>query len=292
MRKHAISRRHVLGGALSLAALAAPDSSQRLRAASGGAATLEVQRLEWAGIHVRERGLSLFIDPWASREVWGEGWTTDIPEIELVSKLNHVAITHLHRDHFDPPLIKKLLAEGGSVLCLESLAGDVASRGLRARPVGLFTPTTIGSPEAGELTLVPVPAVDGVGDEQVSWVVIGGGRRILHAGDTLTHGAWWRFGQVYGPFDALFLPVNGVTQKRPDQPLGWPLTMTPEQAIANAALLRAKILVPIHYGLRNLPFYIEREDAIEVLHRLASQAGVAVQEVKSRAWVRWAATPG
>ena len=45
--------------------------------------------------------------------------------------------------------------------------------------------------EIGPFTITAVPAVDGFGDPQVSWVIAAAGRRILHAGDTLFHGSWW-----------------------------------------------------------------------------------------------------
>jgi len=285
-----MSRREALSGALSLAGVfvvCTESAAKEVAEPLGGARTLEAQRLDWAGIHLRERGLSLFMDPWASPAVWDGSWTTPIPDIVTEQPLNYVAVTHLHQDHFDFALIKKLLASGGSVICHEPMAASIASRGIAVRPVSLFHPTTIGDPVVGELTLVPIPAVDGAGDDQVSWIVVGGGRRILHAGDTLTHGSWWRFGQVYGPFDAVFLPINGASSRHPGQLAGSPLTMPPEHAVSCALALRTRLLIPVHYGIRGLSYYIEREDAVDVVRRLGASAGLTVQVVTSHKWVNW-----
>jgi hypothetical protein len=39
-----------------------------------------------------------------------------------------------------------------------------------------------------------VPAVDGFGAYQVSWVVMAGSHKAIHCGDTMNHGYWWDFG--------------------------------------------------------------------------------------------------
>ena len=67
----------------------------------------------------------------------------------------------------------------------------------------------------GPFTVTALPAADGTGDPQVSWAVEAGGRRIVHGGDTMFHGWWWRAAQAAGPFDAAFLPINGAVLTSP-----------------------------------------------------------------------------
>jgi len=104
----------------------------------------------------------------------------------------------------------------------------------------------------GPVTCTALPADDGLGDPQVSWLVEAGGRRVLHPGDTVFHGAWWQMARRAGPFDVVFAPVNGAIidfpHQQPASPL--PATMEPEQAALAGKLLGAGTVVPMHYTRR------------------------------------------
>src|SRR5690606_13657804 len=54
--------------------------------------------------------------------------------------------------------------------------------------------------EAGPFVLTALPAVDGLGDPQLAWLVEADGTRALHLGDTVMHGYWWRMVRRHGPF--------------------------------------------------------------------------------------------
>ena len=154
--------------------------------------------------------------------------------------------------------------------------------GARARPSTLWEPQLLG-----DFTATAVPASDGYGDLQVSWVVSAGGRRIFHGGDTLWHGHWWRIGRQFGPFDAAFLPVNGARfgWRKPVSDL--PGVLTPEQAVAAAAILGARRLVPIHYGVSGMAEYVEVEDPIDRLRTAARGKSMEIQPLAPGAWVDW-----
>src|SRR3569623_969626 len=99
-----------------------------------------------------------------------------------------------------------------------------------------------------------------VGD--VSLFVDGGGRRIIHCGDTAWHSGWWTTARAYGPFDVAFLPINGFRQqaglfRRIEQPM----SLTPEQAVQAGRILGARQVVPIHYGNSGNPDYVEERSA-------------------------------
>ena len=141
----------------------------------------------------------------------------------------------------------------------------------------------------GDFTATAVPAVDGYGDPQVSWVVSAGGRRIIHCGDTLWHGAWWQIGRQYGPFDAAFLPINGAR-------FGWrkpvsdiPAVLTPEQAVAAAQVLGARLIVPIHYGVVGAEGYAETAHPEEELREAARRRHQDVEIVHPGDWITWQA---
>ena len=41
------------------------------------------------------------------------------------------------------------------------------------------------------------------------------GMRILHLGDTIFHGYWWRMARRHGPFDVVLAPINGAGRRLP-----------------------------------------------------------------------------
>ncbi len=241
---------------------------------------LKVQRLSWAGIKLELGDMTAFIDPFTSKEIWDGSWKMQIIPLEVTTKSRAVMITHLHNDHFDQPALKDLLKDSGSVCCHQEIAATVASRGFKVRSLAksqaLFH---------GDLTVTPVPAMDGVGEDQVSWVVVGGGKRIFHGGDTLWHGQWYQIARQHGPFDVVFLPINGVTltgRLLPDS--GIPATMTPQQAVATAIVLGAKKLVPIHYGVTD-DKYTEFPDALNVARREADRRRIVLEAAEPGAYI-------
>ncbi|MDC6171433.1 MBL fold metallo-hydrolase, partial [Paucibacter sp. XJ19-41] len=156
--------------------------------------------------------------------------------------------------------------------------------GARARPAPLWEPQLLG-----DFTATAVPASDGFGDPQVSWVVSAGGRRIFHGGDTLWHGHWWRIGRQLGPFDAAFLPINGARFGWRQPISGQPGVLTPEQAVAAATVLGARRLIPIHYGVSGMAEYVEVEDPLARLRAAAREKPVAIQALTPGEWLDWAA---
>ena len=138
--------------------------------------------------------------------------------------------------------------------CPPSLAARVEQSGLRARPVEIDQTVSFG-----ELNVTAVPAVDGLGEEQVSWVVEADSTRIFHGGDTMWHGHWWKIARRLGPVDLAFLPINGALVQFPGlDPSGIAASLTPQQAAAAANFLGAAVTCPIHYNLfNNPPVYVD-----------------------------------
>jgi L-ascorbate metabolism protein UlaG (beta-lactamase superfamily) len=123
-----------------------------------------------------------------------------------------------------------------------------------------------------------VPAIDGFGDPQVGWVVEADGARILHGGDTLFHSSWWHIAGRLGPIDAAALPVNGAVVNAPHlQPASTlPACMGPREAVQAATILRAEVLLPIHYGADVPGIYTEDDDPLGHVAELAERAGLRV----------------
>lgn len=252
--------------------------------AAGGADGLRIQRLAWAGIRLQLPQASLFIDPLVSPAVWGAALKDALIPVSDAIGDSQVLITHTHADHFDARAVADALSRGGALIHPAGSHPLPVPPGARARPAPLWEPQLLG-----DFTATAVPASDGFGDPQVSWVVSAGGRRIFHGGDTLWHGHWWRIGRQLGPFDAAFLPINGAHfgWRRPLS--GQPGVLTPEQAVAAATVLGARRLIPIHYGVSGMAEYVEVEDPLARLREAAREKPVVIQALAPGAWLDWAA---
>lgn len=272
-------RRQFLSGCAGLAALAALPGRDVLAAV--GADGLRIQRLAWAGVRLQLPGATLFIDPLVNPEAWGTALKDPLVPVDPVGDA-YVLITHSHPDHFDPVAAAQALRDGGTLAHPAGVNPLPVPPGARARPSALWEPQLLG-----DFTATPVPASDGYGDIQMSWVVSAGGRRIFHGGDTLWHGHWWRIGRQFGPFDAAFLPVNGARFGWRKPVSGLPGVLTPEQAVAAANILGARRLVPIHYGVSGMAEYVEVDDPVGQLRDMARGTSIRVQSLSPGAWMDW-----
>jgi L-ascorbate metabolism protein UlaG (beta-lactamase superfamily) len=225
---------------------------------------MKVRWLGWAGVEIEEQGERVVIDPLADASAvfsaLGER-AAGMPLPEFVAPSPGAIaglVTHLHRDHADAAALASALSPTASVYEPRSYGGDgleqlaIAQADHERTAAGLRRNQTDAwsSVGAGPFTLTALPAVDGTGDPQVSWLIEAGGKRILHLGDTMYHGWWWRIAERFGEPDAVLAPINGarltLPHRRPASPL--PGALDPEQAALAAELLRADRLVPIHYG--------------------------------------------
>lgn len=139
----------------------------------------------------------------------------------------------------------------------------------------------------GDFTATPVPASDGYGDLQVSWVISAAGRRIFHGGDTMMHGGWWRVGRQFGGFDAAFLPINGAAFSFRQPATSQSAVLTPQQAFDAAAILGARRIVPIHYGVTGAEGYAEVPDPLGELQKASRPGGPRVMPLAVGDWLEW-----
>lgn len=249
--------------------------------ANAPAPVLRIQRLAWAGVRLQLDSGSVFLDPLLDGNVWEQTLPDPLVPFGEIAGNRWVLVSHRHPDHCDPVAIRSALGAEGT-LVYPAAGGAPAVDGVKARAAALYEPQLLG-----DFTATAVPASDGYGDPQSSWVVSAGGRRIIHCGDTLWHGAWWHIGRQYGPFDAAFLPINGAR-------FGWrkpvsdvPGVMSAEQAVAAAVVLGARMIVPIHYGVAGADGYQEDPDALVHLATHAARRDMAVQVVAPGDWVEW-----
>lgn len=236
---------------------------------------MKVRWLGWAGVEIEARGAAVVIDPLADPGAtfapFGEaGARAELPSVvppEARGTALAGMVSHLHRDHADAAALEHALAADAFVLepawpggtDIENLALAQANAELDRAGLTRKTVDAWERIEAGPFMLTALPAVDGLGDPQVAWLVEADGRRVLHLGDTVFHGYWWRMAKRHGPFDVVFAPINGAVVDFPhlQPPSSMPAALEPEQAALAGDLLGAGTVVPMHYdGYEIDPWYL------------------------------------
>ena len=243
---------------------------------------MKITRLSWAGLMIESPTTTLYIDPLqnvANMEPFLG--TPKFPIFAIpVSKTEkaHALITHIHQDHFDQPFLKELLVNDGELWGPEPVYTEALKINLKSNIAKLHETFTIG-----DFTITAVPAVDWIGDEQISYVISDGKHTILHGGDTNWHGYWWQIAKKYGPFDAAFLPVNGVVGAVPQVVPAIEMfgTMTPAQAVSATRILGSKQLIPMHYAqFFNPPLYTQFPDIENALDNAGKDQEINIRRLK------------
>ncbi|MET4138257.1 MBL fold metallo-hydrolase [Pedobacter sp. UYP1] len=247
------------------------------------------RRLGWAGIEIECAGETLLID-----------YIQDTSQLAMIRTPNEsfpassnqgftsvALLTHLHADHADPGALALALRSGAPIFRPVPATGSEADLALTQHAEKEFNKYMLATEvvgeweerEVGPFRIFSAPAVDGFGDPQLSWIVECGGHRIIHAGDTLFHGFWWRIANKFGPFDIAFLPINApVVDFPPLQPMS-PLeaVMTPEQAAIAAHILKTRSVVAIHFGsMHKPPMYIETPHPVKRLSDQLNGVGIGI----------------
>src|SRR3954447_8836780 len=243
---------------------------------------MRVRWLGWAGVEIEAEGATVVIDPLADPGATFAALGERAREVQLPAVVAPEAegtavaglVSHLHRDHTEAGSLAGALAADAAVhepvwpggadaenLSIAQANAELDGANLARRAVDVWE-----REETGPFAITALPAVDGLGDPQVSWLVEADGTRILHLGDTIFHGYWWRMARRHGPFDLVLAPINGPVVDFPNLQPPSPLAaaMEPEQAAVAGELLRARTVIPIHYdGFAIEPFYRPTADPLD-----------------------------
>jgi L-ascorbate metabolism protein UlaG (beta-lactamase superfamily) len=242
---------------------------------------MHLRRLGWSGFELIARGESLVIDTVTDSHPFLSDHLREPRPVPPQQTALAALVTHLHFDHTEVPAIEAAVGPTGRLLRPPPFDGSEEEavftadqeRDLAESDLDVEVVRPWDRHEIGPFTVTAVPALDGLGDPQVSWVVEADGARFLHGGDTMFHSAWWLISGRLGPFDVVALPVNGAVVDAPhlQPPSRLPAAMDPAQAAQAAAILRADTLVPQHYGAHIPGVYVESDDPVARLATLAEQ---------------------
>lgn len=236
---------------------------------------MEIRWLGWAGVEIAVGDATVVVDPLADAGAvfapLGEEATRNLPEVVPPTGGAAVAgcVTHLHRDHADAAALRSALAPGAPLFEPGRDADFALAHADAELDAALFDRHALHpgqSQRVGDFTITALPAVDGIGDPQLAWLVEAEGKRVLHLGDTIWHGYWWRMKRDHGPFDVVLIPVNGAVltfpHRKPASP--FPGALSPDQAAVAAGILGAELTIPIHFDGYEVPgVYMPVEGAAE-----------------------------
>lgn len=130
----------------------------------------------------------------------------------------------------------------------------------------------------GELEIVATPARHAsgrspfTGQNGTLWAgfaLLGPAHRVYYSGDTGLFPGLADIGARLGPFDLAMIEAGAYGRAWPDWHLG------PEQAVQASQWVRARVLLPVHWGLFNLAYHGWTEPAERVLVA-AGRAGVSL----------------
>jgi len=230
--------------------------------------------LTWIGhasFLLQTQGVNILIDPnWAKwlkviKRIKHPGIQLhDLPEIDLV------LVTHAHFDHLDRKTLRKV-AEDQPIVVPFEVGNLVHDLGFRSVHELHYWESFQHGPV--KITLTPChhwgarmlhDSHRGFG----GFIVEAGGRTIYHCGDTAYFDGFKEIGERFA-IDVALLPIGAY-----DPPSGREVHMNPEEALQAFLDLKARQMVPMHYGTFRLS-YEPMDEPPQRLRRHAEKQGLA-----------------
>ena len=205
--------------------------------------TIKIHALLHASIWIEAGDMQIMIDPVATlgnRQI----------DYSKMPKADYIIITHDHSDHLDKDAISLLSSEKTQLITNRTSSeklgkGTIMTNGEKLQPTADFTIEAVPAYNTteGHLQFHPQGRDNG-------YILTIDGLRIYIAGDTEDIKEMDSISDI----DIAFLPCNQ------------PYTMTPDQLIRVARIIRPKVLFPYHFGQTDLSDIPEqlREAGVEV----------------------------
>lgn len=242
----------------------APLSPQNIDPARFKSAPTSGLRITWMGHSttlVEIDGVTLLLDPvWSTRpsplsRIGPARWYPPLIALDELPRIDAVLISHDHYDHLDQPTVAALAAAGAQFVVPLGIGAHLEYWGVpRERIVELdwWERTKVGA-----LDVVSTPARHASGrmlidNNATLWngfAMIGAQHRVYYSGDTGLFPAIREIGAKLGPFDCTLIEIGQYHRAWPDWHIG------PEQALEAHAMVRGRVLLPVHWGLFRLAYH-------------------------------------
>jgi L-ascorbate metabolism protein UlaG (beta-lactamase superfamily) len=218
-------------------------------------------RFVWLGhssVLLELEGKRILIDPVFSERASVFSWVgpkrfqPSPVQAQDLPPLDAVLISHDHYDHLDKSTIVALRNRTASFHVPLGVGAILKDWGIPDSQIVEYA--WWDRHDGNDMTIVAVPARHfsgrGLFDRDktlwCSWVIFGKTGRVYHSGDTGMTEQFREIGEKYGPFDIAFIKIAAYNENWPD------IHLTPEKAVAATAMLKGKIMVPIHWGTFDL----------------------------------------
>lgn len=234
-----------------------------------------------ASVYLELDGVRLLVDPVASdypSPVTGLGPKRFHPwpvALEALPKIDAVMISHDHYDHLDMRTVQHLAADGSHFFVPLGVGAHLEKWQI---PPQQFTELDWWEPEEFlGLKIVCTPArhysgrglLDHKDTFWSSWSIIGPKHRAFYSGDTGYSDHFEQIGERLGPFD---LSVIKIGAYGPGD--AWTdIHMTPEDSVRSHLALKARRMLPVHWGTFNVAFHAW-DEPIERAVKAARDANV------------------
>lgn len=229
------------------------------------ASGLRVTLLGHSSLLVEIDGTTLLIDPVFSERASMVQWAGPkrfYPAPLSMDELPHVdavLLTHDHYDHLDSAALQYLEKRKPLFVCSMGVETHLKRWGVgagRVHPMNWMDRFTVPSASNTPLEIVALPARHFSGRSFKRFGTLWSSFALRTAKHSVYHGAdsgWWdgfhEIGEQFGPFDLATLEIGAF------DPLWHEIHLGPDNALRAAQELRARVVMPIHWGLFNLAFH-------------------------------------
>jgi L-ascorbate metabolism protein UlaG (beta-lactamase superfamily) len=237
---------------------AAPLPTQPLDSLSITRKAPGMVRVTWLGHSaslVEIGGKNVLLDPMLSVKMGPLAWVTPKrynPSLAITAEqlpaIDVVLISHDHYDHLDYQSIRKLKGKVGHFYVPLGIGAHLRRWGV---PASQLTELSWGdSVRLPGLTIISAPTrhfsgrglTNRNGTFWSSWVLKAGGQRVFYSGDGGYGPHFQAIGQQYGPFDLALMECGQYDRQ-------WAqIHMLPEQSVQAALDVRARVMLPVHWG--------------------------------------------